>query len=137
MHAKLVQDLTEVVMSGRIDTELLRSALDAQRKARGLSWRQVALEAKVSPSLLSRIGNGQRPDLDGFIALVQWLGSPAEDFMTRPEASTTENPQSTVEAQVAALLRAQKDLDETDRTYLLEIVEATMRKIRADRRGAS
>jgi transcriptional regulator with XRE-family HTH domain len=120
-------------MSGRIDTERLRSALDAQRKVRNLSWRQLAFEAKVSPSLLSRMSNGQRPDLDGFIALVQWLGSSAENFMIQPDNQAEERPQPAVEAELALLLRARKDLDDTERTYLLEIMEATMRKIRADR----
>lgn len=120
-------------MDGRIDTERLRSALDAQRKVRNLSWRQLAFEANVSPSLLSRMNNGQRPDLDGFVALVQWLGSPAENFMVKEGEEAQERPQPAIEAELAPLLRARKDLDETERTYLLEIVEATMRKIRADR----
>ena len=72
-------------MTGRMDTRRLYDALDAQRRARDLSWRQLAQQAGVSPSLLSRMGNGQRPDLDGFIALVQWLGAQAEEFMVWPD----------------------------------------------------
>jgi hypothetical protein len=79
------------------------------------------------------MNNGQRPDLDGFIALVQWLGSPAENFMVQEGDQAQERSQPAVEAELAPLLRARKDLDETEQTYLLEIVEATMRKIRADR----
>lgn len=124
-------------MSGRMDLPRLHDALDAQRRARDLSWRQLAEEAGVSPSLLSRMGNGQRPDLDGFIALVQWLGTPAEEFMNRPgdDSSATAPPQGPtpeLETQLAMLLRARNDLQEADKEYLLEIVGATMRRIKYD-----
>lgn len=121
-------------MEGRMDARRLYDALDAQRLARGMSWRQLAEQAGVSPSLLSRMGNGQRPDLDGFIALVQWLGAPAEEFMVWPEGRTHTDAGPTLEAQLALLLRARDDLSDADREYLLEILGATMRRIKADRR---
>jgi transcriptional regulator with XRE-family HTH domain len=124
-------------MSGRIDTARLREALDGQRRARNLSWRQVAGEANVSPSLLSRMSNGHRPDLDGFIALVQWLGSPAEDFMVQPGDPIQDHSQPALEAQMGPLLRARSDFNETEQNYLLEIMEATIRRIRAERQARS
>ncbi|WP_007023631.1 helix-turn-helix domain-containing protein [Saccharomonospora iraqiensis] len=119
-------------MEGRMDARRLYDALDAQRRAQGISWRQLAERAGVSPSLLSRMGNGQRPDLDGFIALVQWLGTPAEEFMVEPggHRDTTVS----LETQLALLLRARDDLTEADKDYLLDILGATMRRIKADRR---
>ncbi|MBB3662484.1 transcriptional regulator with XRE-family HTH domain [Prauserella sediminis] len=121
-------------MSGRMDLPRLHDALDAQRRARDLSWRQLAEEAGVSPSLLSRMGNGQRPDLDGFIALVQWLGTPAEEFMSHPgddrATPPAHGPTPELETQLAMLLRARDDLPEADKEYLLEIVGATMRRIK-------
>jgi len=117
-----------------MDARRLYDALDAQRRARGLSWRQLAEQAGVSPSLLSRMGNGQRPDLDGFIALVQWLGAPAEEFMVWPDSAARSEEQPDLETQLALLLRARNDLSEADRQYLLDIVNATMRRIKADRR---
>ncbi|PRX45358.1 helix-turn-helix protein [Prauserella shujinwangii] len=120
-------------MEGRMDARRLYDALDAQRRARGLSWRQVAQEAGVSPSLLSRMGNGQRPDLDGFIGLVQWLGTPAEEFMVRSGGQRREQAGPALEAQLALLLRARDDLTDADKEYLLEVVGTTMRRIRADR----
>lgn len=122
-------------MEGRMDTRRLYGALDAERRARGLSWRQLADQAGVSPSLLSRMGNGNRPDLDGFIALVQWLGSPAEDFMVPAHGQPDAAAEPALEAQFALLLRAREDLSEPDKEYLLEIVEATMRRIKAVRRA--
>ena len=80
------------------------------------------------------MGNGQRPDLDGFVALVQWLGAQAEEFMVWPDERPRDE-QPSLESQLALLLRARDDLDEADREYLLDIVRATMRRIKADRRG--
>ncbi|MBK1784338.1 helix-turn-helix domain-containing protein [Prauserella cavernicola] len=120
-------------MEGRMDARRLYDALDAQRGARGMSWRQLADESGVSPSLLSRMGNGHRPDLDGFIALVQWLGSPAEAFMVWPDGQERSRDEPALETQLALLLRAREDLSEADKDYLLEIVGATMRRIKVDR----
>lgn len=118
-------------MTGRLDTGRLYAALDAERESRGLSWRQLAAEAGVSASLVSRMGNGHRPDLDGFIALVQWLRLPAETFMVWPDGDKDEQRKPSLEAQLAPLLRAEDELDEADQQHLLDVVGLTMRHIRA------
>ncbi|NKQ58169.1 helix-turn-helix transcriptional regulator [Amycolatopsis sp. K13G38] len=118
-------------MVGRLDAGRLYAALDAQREASGLSWRQLAIEAGVSASLVSRMGNGHRPDLDGFIALVQWLGMPAETFMVWPEGLRDKRPRPSLEAQLAPLLRAEEDLGEDDQQHVLDVVGMTMRHLRA------
>ncbi|GAB3584303.1 helix-turn-helix domain-containing protein [Amycolatopsis endophytica] len=118
-------------MAGRLDTNRLYATLDAERELRGLSWRQLAAEAGVSASLVSRMGNGHRPDLDGFIALVQWLGMPAETFMLWPQGMPDTRRRPSLEAQLAPLLRAEAELDEGDRQHLLDVVGLTMRHIRA------
>ncbi|MDQ0377861.1 helix-turn-helix domain-containing protein [Amycolatopsis thermophila] len=118
-------------MGGRLDTGRLYSALDAERESRGLSWRQLAAEAGVSASLVSRMGNGHRPDLDGFIALVQWLGMPAESFMVWPEGLPDNRRRPSLEARLAPLLRAEDELSEADQQHLLDVVGLTMRHIRA------
>ncbi|GAA3811160.1 helix-turn-helix domain-containing protein [Amycolatopsis tucumanensis] len=117
-------------MGGRLDTGRLYAALDAERESRGLSWRQLAAEAGVSASLVSRMGNGHRPDLDGFIALVQWLGMPAETFMVWPEGQPDGRRRPSLEAQLAPLLRAEEELSESDQQHLLDVVGLTMRHIR-------
>ena len=43
-----------------INPALLYSALDAARQERGVSWRALAKEIGVSPSLLSRLGSVSR-----------------------------------------------------------------------------
>ena len=65
----------------RFDACALYAALDAQRQARGMSWQQVASEIGVSASTLTRTKQGGRMEVDGMLAMVGWLGRPAESFV--------------------------------------------------------
>jgi transcriptional regulator with XRE-family HTH domain len=115
-----------------INTALLHSALDAARQQRKLSWRGLAAEIGVSPSLLSRLGNGLKPDTDGFATIVAWLKLPAEQFFEREGAESADEPREPdLMAQLAPLLRARKDLSETDIRYLQQIIGATVERARA------
>jgi transcriptional regulator with XRE-family HTH domain len=115
----------------KIDVTALYGALNAARGSRQLSWRQLAKDIEVSPSLLSRLGNGYRPDADGFATLVRWLGMPAESFMVGADERTGVQPDLVTE--LAPLLRARKDLSKADVTYLEEVIQATVRRARAER----
>jgi len=117
----------------RIDVQGLYAALDAERTARGLSWRQLAKEIGVSPSLLSRLGNDLRPDADGFATLVRWLNIPAEQFMIELDVERRTQPEPDLVAQLAPLLRARRDLDKRDVAYLEEVIRATIRHVQASR----
>ncbi|MER6591386.1 helix-turn-helix domain-containing protein [Micromonospora purpureochromogenes] len=57
----------------RINVPALYAALDAARKSKNLSWRQLAAEVGCSPSTMTRLANGYRPDADAFMTLTQWL----------------------------------------------------------------
>lgn len=114
----------------RINVAGLHGAVNAARETRGLSWRQAAKDMGVSPSLLSRMGNGFRPDADGFATIVRWLGMPAETFMDGDERGEAEPD---LAAELAPLLRASKDLHSDDVRYLEEVVQATLRRAKAAR----
>jgi transcriptional regulator with XRE-family HTH domain len=115
-----------------VSPSLLYSALDAARQARGASWRSLAKEIGVSPSLLSRLGNGLKPDADGFATIVAWLNVPAEQFFDRGAAPTgDEQAEPDLMVQLAPLLRARKDLNETDVKYLEQVIGATIERARA------
>lgn len=118
----------------KIDVAALQASLDAERSARNLSWRQLAGEMGVSPSLLSRLRNGYRPDADGFVTLVSWLGLPAEKFMVG-EGVDSSRQQPELMTELAPLLRARKDLEPADVTYLEEVILATVRRVRAQRQA--
>lgn len=116
--------------STEIDPKRLYAALDAARLERGApSWRSLASEIGVSPSLLSRIANGNKPDADGFATMVRWLGVPAESFFI--DDYETPQTQPALTAQLAPLLRAQKDLSEADIAYLEQVIQATLAHARS------
>lgn len=117
----------------KIDTAGLYAALDAERTARGWSWRQLAKEIGISPSLLSRLGNEQRPDADGFATLARWLKMPAERFMIDVDATSESQPEPDLVTQLAPLLRARQDLDDKDVAYLEEVIRATVKHMHASR----
>lgn len=113
-----------------INTVALYSALDAARQERQLSWRTLAGEVGVSPSLLSRLGNGLKPDANGFATIIAWLRLPAEDFFEHEGQREIEREPDLM-AQLAPLLRARKDLSETDVKYLQQVIYATIERARA------
>ena len=115
-----------------INTAALYSALDAARQERQLSWRALAGEVGVSPSLLSRLGNGLKPDTDGFATIIAWLRLPAEGFFEYDGESLADDAREPdLMAQLAPLLRARKDLSETDINYLQQVIGLTVERARA------
>jgi transcriptional regulator with XRE-family HTH domain len=110
----------------RLDVDALYVTLDSERRQRGLSWRQVAQEARVGPSTLSRMAQGNRPDVDSFAALVHWLGLPAEQFMRHSEDEPERHATGPAQA-VASLLRADKNLDPESAAAIDDILQAAMR----------
>jgi transcriptional regulator with XRE-family HTH domain len=113
----------------RVDVSALYAALDAARHSKDkgdLSWRQLAGEVGVSPSTMTRMANGHRPDVDAFAALVRWLGIPAERFMIDDENPQVAEPE--LLAELAPLLRARRDLNPEDVQYLEELIGAAVRR---------
>ena len=115
----------------RINVPALYAALDAQREAAGLSWRQLAKNLGLSPSTFTRLANKHRPDVDAFAALVAWLGQPAESFITTNDHDPAGEP--ALLAQLAPLLRARADLDETGADRLQSLFAAAIEQFQAER----
>lgn len=65
----------------RFDARALWTAIDEQRRARELTWAQVAREVGVAASTLTRLREGGRLEVDGMIAMVSWLDVPVERFV--------------------------------------------------------
>jgi len=66
---------------GRFDVKALYAALDAQRRARSITWQQVASETSVSATTLTRTRHGGRLEVDGMLAMVRWLNRTVESFV--------------------------------------------------------
>lgn len=118
-----------------IDVIALHGALDAAREAKELSWRQLAKVLDVSPSTLSRLANGNNPDVEAFAAMVRWLDVPAEKFMIDDYELTrrAEEPPDLV-AELAPLLRARPDLAKEDIEHLEQLIGSAVRRFSAERR---
>lgn len=117
----------------KVNVAALYAALDEQRQARNISWRQLARELDLSPSLMSRLANGLRPDVDAFATLLEWLGMPAASFLAedKPSGATPESRPDLM-AQIAPLLRARNEFKPHEIDYLEDVFRATIRKVRAD-----
>jgi transcriptional regulator with XRE-family HTH domain len=118
----------------RIDVPALYGALDGARRSKSLSWRQLAAEVGCSPSTMTRLANGHKPDADALIALTKWLNMPAEQFTTddsRDDRSGDEQPE--LLAEISALLRARPDLGDDEKAHLQSVFEAALRLNSAQR----
>lgn len=63
-----------------LDTEKLAEALATILDHRRMSARTAATEIGVSPSTLTRLKQGKRPDADALISILAWLGVESSKF---------------------------------------------------------
>lgn len=110
-------------MRGEFDIGGFHAALDAQRVAKGLNWKEVSVQSGVSASTLTRISQGRRPDIDGLALLLAWSGLDAADFL--PEAN---NPEPL--AQISVNLRADRNLSSESAKALEEIIKVAYERFR-------
>ena len=74
-------------MTTIFDARLFAAALRTKRGDRGL--RDVATETGVSLSTLSRLENGETPDMETFLTLSSWVGWPTGAFLHEDLAQDT------------------------------------------------
>ena len=111
-------------MKDTFDHGAFSAALIATRLSRQMNWKQVAAESGVSASTLTRMSQGKRPDVDGLAALVKWSGLSADLFIDHPGSS----PEPL--AQMTALLRADKKLNEASKRALEGVLLAAYERLR-------
>ena len=76
--------------SGRVlDVTALAAAVATVARHRKISMRGVARETGLSPSSLTRLVQGQKPDADGLVTLLAWLNADAATFAVPREESPT------------------------------------------------
>ncbi len=112
------------------DLEALYGALDAKRRAQGLSWRKVAEQAGVSASTLTRMAQGANPDVEGFGKLVGWLGESADQFVARDKKVTRSAKPEDLRVVVSRHLRASKELSPESARALENIIEAAYKQMK-------
>lgn len=112
----------------QFDVAALHSALDSQRIARDLTWKDVSSESGVSASTLTRLSQGKRPDVDSLTALTHWLGLSADRFMgVRQMAFGGVSPL----AQISTILRDDPNLNKDAATALDEMIKSTYARLRS------
>jgi hypothetical protein len=66
----------------RFDTAAIYAALDAKRRERGMTWTKVASEIRgFTPGMLTNLAKGPLIGFPRVMALTQWLGRPASNFV--------------------------------------------------------
>src|SRR5438477_2325271 len=90
----------------QLDVDALYGALDARRKRKGLSWRDVAGIAGVSASTLTRMAQGKRPDVSSLAALAAWSGLKTDLFIRRETEPVGAEPL----AMISTYLRSDRNL---------------------------
>jgi transcriptional regulator with XRE-family HTH domain len=111
-----------------VDVAALYAALDQQRRAAGLSWRELAARLGLSASTFTRMAQGHRPDVDAFATLLRWLGMPAESFM-RPATAAPGRPEPEPLAMISSYLRSARALRPEDAEALEDIIQAAYRRL--------
>jgi transcriptional regulator with XRE-family HTH domain len=111
------------------DHEAFYDALDATRQARKLNWKQVATEAGISPSTLTRLGQGKRPDVDSLAALCSWADLDAGAYRKGLERKGEPEPL----AVIATYLRSDRNLSEDGAKMMEQLVRSTYETLRQDK----
>ena len=119
----------------QIDTGRLYGVLEARTTDENLSLRQAAAQIGVSPSLLSRLRYGQRPDLDGYASIVRWLRMSADDFIQVEGGDHELGGETSLITEISALLRKRRDLTEADQTYLEDVLRVSLDHIRRSKQA--
>ena len=125
-------------MPSTVDVRGLHAALDGARKSAGWSWRQLARELDLSPSTMSRLANGYKPDVDAFAVMVSWLRVDPQKFMLSDDdrRRRESEPQPDLMAELTPLLRARKDLQSRDVDFLEELIGSAVRRFQAEGSGS-
>ena len=108
---------------GEFDIAGFHAALDAQREAKGLNWKEVAAQSGVSAATLTRMSQGRRPGVDGLALLLAWSGLDASAFF--PGANKPEPL-----AQISANLRADPNLKPESAKALEDIIKVAYQQFR-------
>jgi transcriptional regulator with XRE-family HTH domain len=115
-------------MRGNFDAEAFHAALNSQRDARGMTWKQVADETGVNASTLARMAQGKCPDANGLAALLTWSGLQAEKFIRHTGPRGQNEPETL--AEITAVLRADRSLSKESAAAIEEILRAAYKRFR-------
>ncbi len=114
---------------GSFDAAAFHAALDGVRQSRRVNWRQVANQAGVSASTLTRMAQGRRPDVDSLAALLSWAGLSADAFVRGNPHSASGD---TTLAMITSYLRSDPHLSSEAAIAIEEVLKASYERLRRD-----
>jgi len=118
-------------MAHEVDTAKLAAALRDKRSRESLGVRAAADQVGgVSASTLSRVEQGNLPDVDTFLRLCRWLGLPPSYFAVEPLPT---EPPPNVPDDLIVQLRADRTLDARTRDALVTMIRAAYAAARTGR----
>lgn len=112
--------------------EVFYDALATTVKTRQQTWKQVSKETGVSPSTLTRMAQGRRPDAGSLAALSAWAGLNPADFVNLHKKPKTAEPL----VAISTLLRADSNLKPQAAKALQAIIETAYETLRRERPGS-
>jgi transcriptional regulator with XRE-family HTH domain len=113
-------------MQSTLNTDLLASAIKSKRGKQGL--RDTAAEiGNVSPATLSRVEQGNLPDVETFIKICKWLDVPTDTFVS--EKKTVKSDLSEKDRLVYQL-RSSQELDEDTINAMVAMVDVAFKKLK-------
>lgn len=110
---------------GHFDCDGFYAALDEIRRNKGISWRKLADQTKVSASTLTRMGQGKHPDADSLTMLSAWSSLNPADFVTDEDLKSRE-PESL--PKLLALLRADTSLSPEALAAIQDVLNGAYRR---------
>lgn len=112
--------------------EAFYEAIATTVKARHQTWKQVSKETGVSPSTLTRMAQGRRPDAASLAALSAWAGLNPADYVNLRNKPKAAEPL----VAISTLLRADPNLKPGAAKALQDIIETVYDQLRKERSGS-
>lgn len=110
---------------GTFDSDAFFDALEGVRIARKKTWKQLAKEAGVSASTLTRMAQGKRPDVDSLAAISRWSGLVVDNYVHGHRPMPAQEPL----AMISTYLRSDRNLSPEAVKALDAVIKATYERL--------
>lgn len=113
-------------MPSTLNTEMLASAIKTKRGKKGL--RETALEiADISPATLSRVEQGNLPDVETFIKICKWLKVSTDTFIIGDKNAKKDLSEK---EKIVYQLRSSQELDADSINAMIAMVDFAFKKVK-------
>jgi transcriptional regulator with XRE-family HTH domain len=115
-------------MQSTLNTEMLASAIKTKRGKKGL--RETATEiGGISAATLSRVEQGNLPDVETFIKLCNWLEVSTESFV---KGEAIDRRELSEKDKIVYQLRSSQELDSDTINAMVAMIDVAFTKVKKD-----